>query len=77
MELLGYWPKKSRLQTSKVKTLLIVFLDNKGIIHKEFVPAEQNHERRILPGRFESIVTRYSASSARVAQGWKMDAAPR
>ena len=34
-------PKKSHLQNSKVKTLLIIFFDNKGIIHKEFVPASQ------------------------------------
>ena len=33
--------KKSRLQKSKVKTLLIVFYNNKGIIHKEFVPVRQ------------------------------------
>ena len=33
--------KKSRLQKSKVKTLLIAF-DNKCFIHKEFVPACQN-----------------------------------
>ena len=34
-------PKKSRLQKSKVETLLSAFFDNKGIIHKEFVPAGQ------------------------------------
>ena len=34
-------PKKSLLQKSKVKTLLIAFFDNKGIIHTEFVPAGQ------------------------------------
>ena len=34
-------PKKSSLQKSKVKTLLIAFFDNKGIIHKEFLPAGQ------------------------------------
>ena len=33
--------KKSSAKKSKVKTLLIVFFDNKGIIHKEFVPAGQ------------------------------------
>ncbi|KAJ4448244.1 hypothetical protein ANN_10258 [Periplaneta americana] len=33
--------KKSRLQKSKVKTLLIAVFDNNGIIHKEFVPAGQ------------------------------------
>ena len=34
-------PKKSRLQKSKVKTLLFTFFDSKGIIHKEFFPAGQ------------------------------------
>ena len=34
-------PKKSRLQKSKAKTQLIAFFDNKGIIHKEFVPIDQ------------------------------------
>ena len=33
--------KKESLQKSKVKALLIAFFDNKGIIHKEFVPAAQ------------------------------------
>jgi hypothetical protein len=33
-------PKKSRLQKSKVKTMLIAF-DSNGIIHKAFVPAGQ------------------------------------
>ena len=35
------WPKKSRLQKSKVQTLLNAFFDNKSIIHKEFVPSVQ------------------------------------
>lgn len=34
-------PTKSRLQKSKVKTMLIAFFDNDGIIHKEFVPPGQ------------------------------------
>ena len=34
-------PKTIRLQKSKTKTLLIAFFYNKGIIHKEFVPAGQ------------------------------------
>jgi len=33
--------KKCRLQKYKVKTMLIVFFDSDGIIHKEFVPAGQ------------------------------------
>ena len=34
-------PKKESSAKSKVKTLLIAFFDNKGIIHKEFVLAGQ------------------------------------
>jgi len=34
-------PKKSRLQKSKVKTILIAYLDSDGIIHNELVPAGQ------------------------------------
>ena len=33
--------KESRLQKSKVKTLLFAFFDKKGIIHEEFVPVCQ------------------------------------
>lgn len=31
-------PTKLRFQKSKVKTMLIIFFDSRGIIHKEFVP---------------------------------------
>lgn len=31
-------PKKARMSKSKVKTMLIVFFDCRGIVHKEFVP---------------------------------------
>lgn len=34
-------PKKSRLEKSKVKSMLICFYDSKGIVHKEFVPPGQ------------------------------------
>lgn len=35
-------PKKFRLQKSRIKTMLIVFFDTQGIIHKEFVPEGQS-----------------------------------
>jgi len=31
-------PKKLRLQKSRVKTMLVIFFDWQGVIHKEFVP---------------------------------------
>jgi len=31
-------PKKARMSRSKVKTMIIVFFDSCGIVHKEFVP---------------------------------------
>ncbi|UYV66870.1 hypothetical protein LAZ67_4003188 [Cordylochernes scorpioides] len=31
-------PKKARMSKSRVKTMLIVFFDKRGLIHKEFVP---------------------------------------
>jgi len=40
-------PKKSRLEKSKVKTMLICFYDSKGIVHKEFFPPGQRLVRRI------------------------------
>jgi len=43
-------PKKSRLEKSKVKTMLICFYDSKGIVHKEVV----------LPWSFEAFGAPYS-----------------
>ena len=31
-------PKKLQFQRSRIKTLLIIFFDSQGIVHKEFVP---------------------------------------
>ncbi|UYV77610.1 hypothetical protein LAZ67_15001704 [Cordylochernes scorpioides] len=34
-------PKKSRILKSRNKVLLVAFLDNKGIVHREYLPAGQ------------------------------------
>ena len=31
------WPKKLRFQKSKLKTILIVFFESKGLVHKDFM----------------------------------------
>ena len=35
-------PKKLRFQKSRVKTMLVIFFDWQGVIHKEFVPDGEN-----------------------------------
>ena len=31
------WPKKLKFQRSRIKTMLITFLNSQGVVHKEFV----------------------------------------
>lgn len=47
-------PKKYRCQKSKVKTMLIAFFDNDGIIHQEFVPVGQT----VNAAFYEEVLTR-------------------
>jgi len=61
--------KKLRFQKSRVKTMLVIFFDWQGVIHKEFVPEGEtmkavyykvvmerllNKSRRVRPGMCES-----------------------
>jgi len=41
------WPKTLKFQRSHIKTMLIIFFDSQGIVHKEFVP-----ERKTLNAEF-------------------------
>ena len=38
-------PKKERMSRSRVKIMIMIFFDSRGILHKEFVPPGQivNH----------------------------------
>ena len=54
--------KKNRLQKSKTKTLLMAFFDNKGIIHKEFVPSGQT----INVAFYQAVLNRLLQSIRRV-----------
>lgn len=51
-------PKKSRLEKSKVKTMLICFYDSKGIMHKEFVPPGQTVNAVFYLGVLKRLVHR-------------------
>jgi len=41
-------PKKTRMSRSRVKTMIIVFFDSRGIVHKEFVPPGKGKGKAIL-----------------------------
>lgn len=51
-------PKKLRLQKSRVKTLLTVFFDSKGIIHKEFTPQGQTITGQYYLGVLDRLLKR-------------------
>ena len=72
------FPTTKKESSAKIQglTLLIAFFDKKDFIHKEFIPASQTIKCCILRGSFDLIATVYPVSLARVAQDWKMNAAP-
>jgi len=41
-------PKKLKFQTLCIKTMLIIFFDSQGVVHKEFVPERKNSKCNIL-----------------------------
>lgn len=51
-------PKKSRLTKYRIKTLLIVFFDSKGLIHFEFVPAATTVNAEYYEGVLKRLLLR-------------------
>lgn len=51
-------PKKLRFQKSRVKTMLIVFLDAEGVIHREFVPEGQKVNAEFYVGVLDRLLKR-------------------
>jgi hypothetical protein len=46
------WPKKLKFQKSHIKTMLIIFFNSRGVVHKELVP-----ERKTVNAEFYKGVT--------------------
>ena len=44
---MSLWPKKARQSKSKVKVMLITFLNVRGIIHSEFLPQGQTINQQV------------------------------
>jgi histone-lysine N-methyltransferase SETMAR len=43
-------PKKPKFQRSRIKTMLIIFFDSQGVVHKEFVPEGKNEMPNFIKG---------------------------
>ena len=41
-------PKELKFQRFHIKTVLVIFFDSRGVVHKEFVPEGKNIKYRIL-----------------------------
>jgi len=51
-------PKKLRFQKSRVNTMLIVFFDAEGVIHREFVPERQKVNAEFYVGVLDWLLKR-------------------
>ena len=52
------WPKKLRFQKSRVKTMLVIFFNRQGVIHKEFVPEGETINTAYYKGVMERLLNR-------------------
>jgi len=48
-------PQNARMSRSKIKVLLVVFFDWKGIVRHEFVPRLSDGKQTVLPGSFSAF----------------------
>ncbi|UYV68738.1 hypothetical protein LAZ67_6000605 [Cordylochernes scorpioides] len=64
-------PKKSRILKSRNKVLLVAFLDNKGIVHHEYLPAGQT----VIKEMYLGIILREAIRKKR-SEKWTNDIAP-
>ena len=53
-----YGWKKLRFQKSRVKTMLVIFFDWQGVIHKEFVPEGETINTLYYKGLMERLLNR-------------------
>lgn len=63
-------PKKARMSRSRVKSMLIVFFDGKGLIHKEFVPSGQTVTGVFYAGVLRRLRDRINRVRPEIKQDW-------
>jgi len=63
-------PKKARMSRSKVKTIIIVFFDSRGIVHKEFVPPGLKVNHAFYKDVLERLRKRFQQVRTDIADDW-------
>ena len=63
-------PKKARMSRSRVKTRIIVFFDNRGIVQKEFVPPGQTVNLAFYKDILELIRKRVQCVRTDISDDW-------
>ena len=63
-------PKKARMSRPKVKTMVIVFFDSRGIVHKEFVPPGQKVNQAFYKDILERLRKRVQRVRTDIADNW-------
>ena len=63
-------PKKARMSRSRVKTMIIVFFDSRGIVHKEFVPPGQTVNHAFYKDVLERLRKRVQRVRTDIADDW-------
>ena len=51
-------PKKMKFQRSRMKTILIIFFDSEGVVHKEFVPEGKTVNVEFYEGVMDRLLKR-------------------
>jgi len=63
-------PKKAHMSRSRVKTMIIVFFDSHGIVHKEFVPPGQTVNHAFYKNVLEQLQKRVQQVQIDIADDW-------
>ena len=63
-------PKKARMSRFRVKTMIIVFFDSRGIVHKEFVPPGQTVNHVFCKDVLERLRKRVQRVRREIADDW-------
>lgn len=63
-------PRKARMSKSRIKSMLIVFFDSKGVVHKEFLPPGQTINAAFYLEVLKRLRNRVARVRPEIANNW-------